>query len=103
MLMTTIAIAAIVIFLMVFIDRPNKKFVFKSGELVAKKGQIGSKLLHDFKEIAERNEVTGTIKIYQRKSNDKIVISKSVPNKIQQRFRNVYPHQVAKTKGKRRA
>ncbi len=103
MLITTIVIAAVFIFLLVFIDRPNAKVVFKDGELVAKRGQLGAKVISDFKEIAEKNHVTGAIKVYQRKANDKLVISKSIPNKIAQRFRNVYPHQVARTKGKRRA
>lgn len=102
MLLTIIA-AMVLIYFLVFFDRPTAKFVFKDGEHEKFTGKLAGGIIREFKDLAKKNDVSGTIKVYKRKSGDKLVFSKSIKSKIQQRFRNVYPHHVSNNKNKKRA
>ncbi|TOO28476.1 DUF3634 family protein, partial [Vibrio parahaemolyticus] len=47
---------------------------------------------------------TGELKVYNQRSGMRLVFSKDVPKKVQQRIRNVFPHQGFKAnKGKKQA
>jgi hypothetical protein len=96
-------IAAALIFWLVIYDRPIAKIEFKEGELKAHKGKITSQFKHDCCEIAKKSTLTGIIKVYVTRSSTKLVFSKTIPNKIQQRIRNVYPHEVKASVSKRKA
>ncbi|MBL4829272.1 MAG: DUF3634 family protein [Aliivibrio sp.] len=96
-------IAAALIFWLVIYDRPVAKIEFKNGELKAHKGKITPQFKHDCCEIAKKSALSGTVKVYVTRSSTKLVFSKTIPNKIQQRIRNVYPHEVKSTPSKRKA
>ncbi len=91
--MTYVIILALAVCIYVFIDRPIILLAFKDGELNKSKGNIPSGFLHDCKDIAHRLPFTGSIKVYKNRFTTKIVFSKSVPSKVKQRVRNVFPHQ----------
>ncbi|MEF1292162.1 DUF3634 family protein, partial [Vibrio sp. M260118] len=44
---------------------------------------------------------SGELKVYQQRTGTKLVMSKQVPKKVQQRIRNVFPHQGFRSKGKK--
>nr|WP_274532421.1 DUF3634 family protein [Salinivibrio kushneri] len=48
----------------------------------------------DYTHIAKRHPFTGTVKVYSNRFKPaKVVMSRSVDNRIQQRIKNVFPHQ----------
>ena len=82
----------IALFVFIAIDRPILLIKFKDGEIVKKKGKIPQGFLHDCSEITKRNPLTGTVKVYRNRFKPaKLVMSKSIDPKAQQRIRNVFP------------
>ncbi|WP_217535929.1 DUF3634 family protein [Vibrio metschnikovii] len=94
-----IVIAAIVIFWLVAVDRPILKVTFKSGHIVASKGHFPATFKHNVSEIAETTPFDGQMKVYHQRAGMKLIFSKQVPKKVQQRIRNVFPHQGFKISG----
>ncbi|UPQ86783.1 DUF3634 family protein [Vibrio sinaloensis] len=95
-----VLIAAALIFWLVAVDRPVLKAVFSQGKLTQEKGHFPPSFKHNVLEIAERTPFSGELKVYQQRAGTKLVFSKQVPKKVQQRIRNVFPHQGFKAKGK---
>lgn len=95
-----IIIASIVIFWLVAVDRPILKVKFKSGQITATKGHFPPTFKHNVIDIAESTPFDGEMKIYHQRAGMKLLFSKEVPKKIQQRIRNVFPHQGFKSRGK---
>ncbi|ASU22231.1 DUF3634 domain-containing protein [Vibrio qinghaiensis] len=93
--------AAVVIFWLVVVDRPALKVKFKDGVAVQVKGHFPPSFKHNVIEIAEKTGFSGELKVYQQRTGAKLVFSKEVPKKIQQRIRNVFPHQGFNTKEQR--
>ncbi len=85
-----ILVAAIIIFWLVAIDRPILVVSFKDGHLVR---HFPPTFKHNLIDIAQHEPFSGEIKVYQQRTGAKLAFSKQVPKKIQQRIRNVFPHQ----------
>ncbi|MGF1909636.1 DUF3634 family protein [Vibrio kasasachensis] len=98
-----IIIAALVIFWLVAVDRPVLKVCFKQGHIVKTKGHFPAKFQHNLLEIGDQTPFDGEIKVYQLRAGPKLVFSKQVPKKIQQRIRNIFPHQGFKSKSGKKA
>ncbi|MBH9738958.1 DUF3634 family protein [Vibrio navarrensis] len=99
-----IVIAAVLIFWLVAIDRPVLKISFKQGHINAVKGNLPPSFRHNLQEIGDRTPFDGELKVYSQRTGMKLVFSEQVPKKIQQRIRNVFPHQGFKSsKGKKHA
>jgi len=98
-----VIVAALVIFWLVAVDRPKLKLEFKEGELTSHKGNLPHGFGHACKEIARKTPFSGVVKIYITRTGAKLIFSKSVPHKVQQRIRNVFPHQGFKSQGKKKA
>lgn len=98
-----IVIAAVVIFWLVAVDRPILKAKFVNGKLESEKGHFPPSFRHNVLEIAERTPFDGELKVYQQRTGTKLVFSKQVPKKVQQRIRNVFPHQGFKSKSGEKA
>ncbi|OLQ86665.1 hypothetical protein BIY21_17980 [Vibrio ponticus] len=98
-----IIIAALVIFWLVAVDRPVLKVTFKQGHIEKVKGHFPNKFHHNVQEIGERNPFDGELKVYQQRTGPKLVFSKQVPKKVQQRIRNVFPHQGFTSKSGKKA
>ncbi|MBD1564469.1 DUF3634 family protein [Vibrio sp. SA48] len=88
-----IIIAAVVIFWLVAVDRPVLKVKFKDGAIIQSKGHFPPSFKHNISEIGDVTAFDGELKVYQQRTGMKLVFSKQVPKKIQQRIRNVFPHQ----------
>ena len=98
-----VLIAAAIIFWLVAIDRPVLKVTFSEGKVVKEKGHFPPSFKHNVLEIAERTPFSGELKVYQHRSGTKLILSKKIPKKVQQRIRNVFPHQGFRGKGKKHA
>lgn len=99
-----ILIAAVVIFWLIAVDRPVLKVKFEKGHISNVKGHIPPSFKHNLQDIAEHDPFDGEMKIYNQRTGMRLTFSKEVPKKVQQRIRNVFPHQGFKsTKGKKRA
>ncbi|EGU39500.1 hypothetical protein VII00023_10214 [Vibrio ichthyoenteri ATCC 700023] len=98
-----VILAAIIIFWLVAFDRPILKVTFKSGHIEKSKGHFPAKFHHNVVEIAEKLPFDGELKVYRQRSGHKLTFSKSVPKKVQQRIRNVFPHQGFAPKGNKKA
>ncbi|RSD31055.1 DUF3634 family protein [Vibrio pectenicida] len=97
-----ILVAASLIFWLVAIDRPVLLIKFKSGQVVKQKGHLPATFRHNVIEIAKQNPFDGEFKVYQQRSGAKLVFSKHTPKPVQQRIRNVFPHQSFRSKGKKK-
>ncbi|HIF5874496.1 TPA: DUF3634 family protein [Vibrio parahaemolyticus] len=99
-----ILIAVIVIFWLIAVDRPVLKVSFDDGHLSKVKGHIPPSFKHNLQDIGEHDPFTGELKVYNQRSGMRLVFSKDVPKKVQQRIRNIFPHQGFKAnKGKKQA
>ncbi len=99
-----ILIAAVVIFWLIAVDRPVLKILFNEGRISKVKGHIPPSFKHNLEDISEHNPFTGELKVYNQRTGMRLVFSKDIPKKTQQRIRNVFPHQGFKTtKTKKRA
>ncbi|WP_087017677.1 DUF3634 family protein [Thaumasiovibrio subtropicus] len=98
--MLYVLLLAIAVCVFVFIDRPIIAMWFKDGDITKSKGNIPHGFLHDCKEIGHKQPFSGSIKVYKNRFTTKLVFSKSVPAKVKQRIRNVFPHQ-AKLKARK--
>ncbi|UFN68229.1 DUF3634 family protein [Vibrio alginolyticus] len=99
-----ILIAAIVIFWLIAVDRPVLKVKFDNGHISNVKGHLPPSFKHNLQDISEHNPFSGEMKVYSQQTGMRLSFSKDVPKKIQQRIRNVFPHQGFKaSKGKKRA
>ncbi|WP_028025599.1 DUF3634 family protein [Enterovibrio calviensis] len=83
----------IALFVFIAIDRPIILISFKNGTLVKTKGKIPQGFLHDCTEINKRTPIDGTVKVYRNRFKPaKLVFSKGIDSKVQQRIRNIFPH-----------
>lgn len=98
-----VIIAAVLIFWLVILDRPTLKVSFKDGHIERCKGHFPAKFRQNVLEIAEKLPFDGEIKVYRQRTGHKLSFSKSVPKKVQQRIRNVFPHQGFASKGNKKA
>lgn len=98
-----ILIAAIIIFWLVAVDRPVLKVKFEEGKITREKGHFPPAFRHNVLDIAEHNPFTGELKVYQQRTGTKLSFSKNVPKKIQQRIRNVFPHQGFRSRGAKKS
>lgn len=98
-----ILLGAVVIFWLVALDRPVLKMTFKEGDLSSHKGKLPTAFAHHCKEIGRNTPFTGVVKVYMTRSGAKLKFSKQVPGKVQQRIRNVFPHQGFKSLGTQKA
>lgn len=98
-----ILIAAAIIFWLIVVDRPVVKITFSDGHITKVKGHLPAKFKHNLVEIGDKNSFNGELKVYQQRAGAKLVFSKQVPKSVQQRIRNVFPHQGFKAKGDRKA
>lgn len=99
-----ILIAAAVIFWLIAVDRPVLKVKFEQGQISKVKGHIPPSFKHNLQDIAEHSPFDGEMKVYNQRTGMRLTFSKDVPKKVQQRIRNVFPHQGFKsTKSKKRA
>ncbi|BBM64645.1 MULTISPECIES: DUF3634 family protein [Vibrio] len=99
-----ILIAAVVIFWLVAVDRPVLKVSFDHGKISKIKGHIPPSFKHNLQDIVDHNSFAGEMKVYNQRTGMRLTFSKEVPKKVQQRIRNVFPHQGFKTnKGKKSA
>lgn len=98
-----VIIAAVIIFWLVAFDRPVLKVTFKAGHIEQFKGHFPAKFQHNVVEIAEKQPFDGVLKVYRQRAGHKLAFSKSVPKKVQQRIRNVFPHQGFISKGNKKA
>lgn len=88
-----ILVAALIIFWLVAVDRPILVVTFKDGQLINNKGLFPQGFKHNLLDIAQHEPFSGQLKVYQQRTGVKLTFSKQVPKKIQQRIRNVFPHQ----------
>ncbi|MGL4380833.1 DUF3634 family protein [Vibrio sp. HDW18] len=88
-----ILVAAIIIFWLVALDRPVLVVNIKDGQLINSKGHLPPTFKHNLLDIAQHEPFSGRLKVYRQRTGAKLTFSKSVPRKIQQRIRNVFPHQ----------
>ncbi|MGR5295541.1 DUF3634 family protein [Vibrio mediterranei] len=98
-----VLIGALVVFWLVAVDRPVLTVKFDNGELGNVKGHIPPSFRHNLKDIVERDQATGVLKVYQTRTGMKLKFSDSVAKACQQRIRNVFPHQGFKSKGKKKS
>ena len=90
-------IVAVVVIVWLVLDRPVLKIQVKDGKLGPVKGHCPPSFKHHLREIGEHSPFSGMIKVYQLRTGSKLVFSAQVPKKVQQRIRNVFPHQGFKT------
>ena len=98
-----VIIAALVIFWLVAVDRPVLKVTVKNGHIEIYKGHFPTKFRQNVIEIGEKFPFDGQLKVYQKRAGHKLTFSKSIPKKVQQRIRNVFPHQSFSSKGSKKA
>ncbi len=98
-----VIVAAAVVFWLVAVDRPVLKVKFSEGKISQEKGHFPPTFRHNVADIAERTPFSGELKVYQQRTGVKLVMSKEVPKKVQQRIRNVFPHQGFKSSGKKKS
>ncbi|WP_163390976.1 DUF3634 family protein [Enterovibrio norvegicus] len=88
-----LAVSFIALFAFIAVDRPIVYIRFKDGEVTKTKGKVPHGFLHDCAEICKRTPFTGTVKVYRNRfKSAKLVLSKGIDSKVQQRIRNVFPH-----------
>lgn len=102
-MMYVILIAAILILWLVAADRPVLKVKFQGGVISKIKGHLPPSFKHNLVEIGEIVPFDGELKVYSQRTGMKLVFSKTVPKKVQQRIKNVFPHQGFKSHGKKRS
>ncbi|WP_112479958.1 DUF3634 family protein [Vibrio variabilis] len=98
-----VLLGAVVVFWLVAVDRPSLVVEMKEGEITKTKGHLPPTFKHNLKEIVERDKTTGDLKVYQTRSGMKLKFSKTISKNIQQRIRNIFPHQSFKSKGKKKS
>ncbi|MDN3610059.1 DUF3634 family protein [Vibrio ostreicida] len=98
-----ILVAAIGIFWLVAVDRPLLRVKFQSGQIKKEKGHFPAIFRRNVVEIARADPFDGELKVYHHRSGGKLVFSKQIPKQVQQRIRNVFPHQGFTAKGKKKA
>ncbi|MGF1726394.1 DUF3634 family protein [Photobacterium nomapromontoriensis] len=100
--MEYVIVLAIVVFILVFKDRPIIVLTFEDGKLTKQKGDIPNGFLIGCKDIAHKQPFSGQVKVYKNRFVTKLTFSKTVPSKVKQRINNVYPHTGgSKKRGKR--
>ncbi|MGF1845072.1 DUF3634 family protein [Vibrio clamense] len=102
-MMYVILIAAILVLWLVAVDRPVLKISFKNGMILKTKGHLPPSFKHNLVEIGDKSSFDGDLKVYSQRTGMKLVFSKSVPKKVQQRIKNVFPHQGFKSSGKKKS
>ena len=101
--MYVILIGAVLIFWLVAIDRPVLKVKFSQGSIEQVKGHLPASFKHNLKEIVHKNAFQGELKVYAKRSGYNLKFTKSIPKNVQQRIRNVFPHNGFKSKGSKKA
>lgn len=98
-----ILIAAVLLIWLFAADRPVLKIEFSDGEITKSKGHFPPGFKHNCVEIGNHQPFTGQVKVYRLRTGAKLKFSKSVPKKVQQRIRNVFPHQGFHSKSGKKA
>ncbi|MEZ9232678.1 DUF3634 family protein [Vibrio amylolyticus] len=88
-----VLVAVILVFWLVAVDRPVLKVTFIAGKISKVKGHFPAKFRNNVEEIASIVPFDGSFKVYQQRTGTKLKFSDAVPKKVQQRIRNVFPHQ----------
>ncbi|SMY15519.1 DUF3634 family protein [Photobacterium aquimaris] len=101
--MEYVLLLAIVVVFLVFKDRPVMVLEFKDGELIKSKGQVPTGFQKSCQEIAHKEPFSGRIKVYKTRFATKFDFSKTIPNKVKQRIKNVFPHNTPTSKRGKRA
>ncbi|WP_117235470.1 DUF3634 family protein [Vibrio maerlii] len=96
-----ILLAAVILVWLFAADRPVLKFTIKEGVITQSKGHFPPSFRHNCDEIFHKTPCDGHIKIYKGRTGATLKFSKSIPKKVQQRIRNVFPHQGFQKSGKR--
>jgi hypothetical protein len=81
-----------VIVVLVIVKRPIASLHFVEGQLTTQSGTLTLGFINDVKDIASRSHLTGTIKVVKYKGSHALRFSHQIPENIQQRIRNIYPH-----------
>jgi hypothetical protein len=87
----TLVITLIVIWL-VLASQSVMKIKLVEGSIVKLHGKIPTPFKYDLSEIAQRSNLTGTIRVTRRCGQLKLHFSSSIPDNIQQRIRNVFQY-----------
>ncbi|PSW61958.1 DUF3634 domain-containing protein [Photobacterium kishitanii] len=101
--MEYVLLLAIVVVFLVFKDRPIMVLEFKGGELIKTKGQVPTGFQIACRDIAHKTPFSGRVKVYKTRFVTKLDFSKNIPNKIKQRIKNVFPHNIPTSKRGKRA
>ncbi|NOH96261.1 DUF3634 family protein [Vibrio sp. 99-70-13A1] len=102
-MMYVILVGAILILWLVLIDRPALKIWFREGIIEKSKGHLPPSFKHNVVEIGRITPFTGELKVYSKRSGYQLKFTKTVPKAVQQRIRNVFPHNGFKSKGTKKA
>ncbi|PMH46875.1 hypothetical protein BCU68_00195 [Vibrio sp. 10N.286.49.B3] len=102
-MMYVIIFSAILLCWLFAFDKPTLRIKFKDGKIESFKGHLPPSFKHNLVELGRNTPFSGELKAYRQKSGTRIKFSKTIPNKIQQRIRNVFPHQAIKSSGKKRS
>ena len=102
-MLTLLFITCTIVFWLVFIDRPIAKIKIQEGKLVTCKGQVPHGFKKNLMEIGDKEGFSGTIKVYMLRSGAKLLFTREIPKSVQQRIRNVFPHQGIKSQGRKRS
>jgi hypothetical protein len=101
--MEYVLLLAVVVVFLVFKDRPIMVLEFKNGELIKTKGQVPSGFKTACKEIAHKTPFSGRVKVYKTRFATKLDFSNTIPAKVKQRIKNVFPHNIYTSKRGKRA
>ena len=102
-MMYVILAGAVLLFWLVLIDRPVLKVWFRDGTIEKSKGHFPPSFRHNVVEIGRITPFTGELKVYSKRSGYQLNFSKTIPKSVQQRVRNVFPHNGFKSKGTKKA
>ncbi|CAH6879366.1 conserved hypothetical protein [Vibrio chagasii] len=102
-MMYVILIGAVLVFWLVAVDRPVLKIKFNDGAIEQVKGHLPPSFKHNLQEIGHNNAFKGELKVYAKRSGYNLKFTKGVPKNVQQRIRNVFPHNGFKSKGSKKA
>ncbi|WP_256382759.1 DUF3634 family protein [Photobacterium toruni] len=101
--MEYVLLLAIVVVFLVFKDRPIMVLEFKDGEISKTKGKIPSGFHTACRDIAHKAPFSGRIKVYKTRFATKLDFSNTIPPKVKQRIKNVFPHTLPTSKRGKRA
>ena len=101
--MEYVLLLAIVVVFLVFKDRPIMMLAFKDGELIKTRGKVPTAFQTACRDIAHKTPFSGRVKVYKTRYTTKLDFSNTIPNKVKQRIKNVFPHNISTSKTGKRA